>query len=78
MNWMGGAKYDTESKLFRRARMKKYLQDKKKKQHLNVTGSITKRSATVINSDIVPTKSFPITKKRKVVDTSSVDKCISS
>ena len=57
--------------------MKKYLQDKKKNQHLNVTGSITKRSATVNTSDIIPTKSFPMTKKRKVVDTSSVDKCIS-
>lgn len=53
--------------------MKKYLQDKKKNQHLNVTGSVTKRSTTANNSDTIPTKSFPVTKKRKVVDTSSVD-----
>lgn len=54
--------------------MKKYLQDRKKNQHLNVTGSITKRSTTVNDSEIVSTKSFPIAKKRKVADTSFVDK----
>ena len=37
MNWMGGAKYGRIFKRFRyRARMKKYLQEKKRKQELGI------------------------------------------
>lgn len=53
--------------------MKKYLQEKKKNQQLNITGTIKKRSATISDSEIGSTKSFPVTKKRKVSNTSSVE-----
>ena len=77
MNWMGGAKFILMLILMHRARMKKYLQDKKKKQQNNITGSVSNHVAIVNEARSLFTYSKTNFRRKKTTTESSVSTDIS-
>ena len=77
MNWMGGAKFILMLILMHRARMKKYLQDKKKKQQSNITGSVSNHVAIANEARSLFTYSKTNFRRKKTTTESSVSTDIS-
>ena len=77
MNWMGGAKFIFMLILTHRARMKKYLQDKKKKQQNNITGSVSNHVAIANEARSLFTYSKTNLRRKRTATESSVSTDIS-